>query len=102
MPCCSMRSQLSRGVMQGLVLVCRPFLEESGCRIFPPEVSSKSLFEGASKEHGGPGVLLLPAVEIAMAVFARAAQVLTDLGVAKGGHEATFGSARPPAPSSVH
>src|SRR6476659_3106865 len=54
-------------VMQGLVLVCRPFLEQSRCRIFTPKIGSQGLFEDAPEEHSGPGVFLLPAVEVAMA-----------------------------------
>src|SRR4029077_9212355 len=47
------------------------------------------LFEGSTEEHGGPGVLLPPAVEIAMLVASRAGKVLADLGVAID-HDATL------------
>ena len=46
------------------------------------EQSCQGLFEAASEKHGGPNVFLLPAIEIAMPVAARAGQVLRNLGVA--------------------
>jgi hypothetical protein len=36
------------------------------------------LFEAAAEQHGGPDIFLLPAIEIAMAITARAGQVLGD------------------------
>src|SRR6516164_11265286 len=61
-----------------------PFAEEHGRRIFALEVGRESLFEGPAKEHRGPGVFLAPAIEVAMAVTTRTAQILADLGVAVG------------------
>jgi hypothetical protein len=40
------------------------------------------LFEGSAEEHGGPGILLPPAVEITMPIASRAGEVVADLGVA--------------------
>ena len=59
-----------------------PFLEQ--CRRAVPllEVSAESLLKAAAKDHGRPSVLLAPAIEIAVAIAARAAQVMADLGVA--------------------
>src|SRR5213078_2587963 len=79
------------GVVQRLLLVLRPFAVKSyGC-IFLSEVGAECLFEGAPEEHGGPGVLLLPAVEITMTIPARAAQIMADLTVAVG-HDAALAS----------
>ena len=66
----------------------RPFPVEHRGGILPLEVGSHGLLERPAKQHGGPGVLLLPAVEVAMLVAARAGQILADLGVAVG-HEDT-------------
>ncbi len=48
------------------------------------EQSGYGLFEAAAEKHGGPDIFFLPAIEIAMAITARAGQVLGDLGVAVG------------------
>src|SRR5208283_2711222 len=65
--------------------------------IFVAEQSRHRLFEAAAEEHGGSDIFFLPAIEIAMAITARASQVLGDLGVAVG-HRATL-SFRVPLPS---
>src|ERR1017187_5448649 len=58
-----------------------PLLKQ-GCRwVLMAEQSRHGLFEAAAEEHGSPGIFFLPAIEIAMAVTARAGQVLGDLGV---------------------
>ena len=41
-----------------------------------------SLLESPAKQHRGPYIFFLPAVEIAVAVTSRAGQILRDLGVA--------------------
>ena len=70
--------------MQALVLTRRPFGEQDCPGIFPAEKGTQSLFEGAAEQHRGPGVLLLPAIEIAVPIPPRAGEVLADLGVAVG------------------
>jgi hypothetical protein len=77
------------GVVERLVLICSPFAVEGHGRVFAAEVGTQCLFKGPTEEHRGARVFLLPAVEITMAVAARAAQVMRDLGVAVG-HEAAF------------
>src|SRR5208337_1616518 len=74
--------------LQALILRSRPFMKEDGARVFSSEVGPQSQFEGTAEEHRCPGVFLLPAVEIAMAIAPWAGQVVADLGVAVG-HQAT-------------
>src|ERR1039458_9056885 len=64
------------------VLTWRPLLKQDSRRIFVAEQSRHRLFEAAAEKHGGAGVFFLPAIEIAVAITARAGQVLGDLGVA--------------------
>ncbi len=60
------------GVGQTHVLARGPLLEQHSRWVFMAEEGSHGLFEGTTKEHGGARVFLLPAVEIAMAITARA------------------------------
>jgi hypothetical protein len=76
------------GIMKISFSIRGPFPVEHGGGILPLEICAHGLFEGPAKHHCGPSVLLLPAVEVAMLVAARAGQVLADLGIAVG-HEAT-------------
>src|ERR1019366_6096932 len=69
-------------VGQPEVLAWRPLLEQYCCWVFVTEQSCHRLLEAAAEQHGGPGVFLLPAIEIAMAITARTGQVLGNLGVA--------------------
>ena len=75
------------GIAQRLLLILRPLPIESHSRIFLAEVRPEGLLEAAPEEHGGAGVFLLPAVEITMAITARAAQIMAELAVAVG-HDA--------------
>src|ERR1019366_6221735 len=75
-------------VRQLQVLTRCPLLKQNGRWIFATEQSRHRLFEAAAEEHGGANILLLPAIEVAMAVTARAGQVLGDLGVAVVHHDA--------------
>src|SRR5207249_7610766 len=65
-----------------MVLAGSPFPKQDGRCIFVEEVGSQGAFEGSPEEHGGPGVFLLPAVEVAITIAAGAGQVLGNLGVA--------------------
>src|SRR5580704_15902801 len=87
--------------MQNLILALGPFGEQGSRGIFTTEVSAQGAFEGPAKQHGRTSVLLLPAIEVAMPIAARAGQVLADLGVAIG-HQATCGSSRFSGESSFH
>src|SRR5271166_6609709 len=58
-----------------------PLFEQRSRWVFVTKQGSQCLFEAAAEEHGGAGVFLLPAIEVAMAITARAGQVLGDLGV---------------------
>ena len=70
------------GILQTLVLTGRPLTKQDGGRVFAEEVGRQGLFEGSAEEHGGPGILLPPAVKVAMSIATRAGEVLADLGVA--------------------
>src|SRR5436190_20313951 len=81
-----------------------PLLKQGSRCVLAQEIGGQSALKGASEEHGCPGVFLLPTVERAMAVSARAGQVVADLGVAVG-HRATpelFGFCAVTADSSSH
>src|SRR6266852_7274442 len=71
-----------------MVLASLPFAKQDGRCIFVEEVGSQGPLEGSPEEHGGPGVFLLPAVEVAITIATGAGQVMADLGVAVG-HGAT-------------
>ena len=75
-------------------LAGRPLLEQDYRWIFVAEQGRHRLLEAATEQHGGANVLLLPAIEVAMAVTARAGQVLRDLGVAVIHHDALCFSAQ--------
>src|SRR5436305_1531803 len=66
-------------VLELLILIELPFLKQGRRRVLPQKVGGQSAFKGGSEEHGGPGVFLFPAIEITMAVAARADQILADL-----------------------
>src|ERR1017187_1422667 len=75
-------------VRQLQVLTRRPLLIQNGRGILVTEESCHSLREAAAEEHGGPNIFFLPAIQIAMAITARAGQVLGNLGVAVIHHDA--------------
>src|SRR5579871_6474903 len=72
------------GIFHFRVAVSTPFLEQSRGAVFSGEEGQQGLFEGPTKQERGSLVLLAPTVQIAVAVGSRAAQVLSDLGVAIG------------------
>ena len=84
---------VSVGVVQVLALAGRPLSEQDRSGIFSAKEGAQGSFEGAAEQHRCPGVLLLPAIEIAMPIPPRAGEVLADLGVAVG-HQATCGLSR--------
>src|SRR5258708_1365721 len=62
--------------------VSLPFLEQHRATILFAEVSSQSVLKAAAKSHRSASFLLPPAVEIAVTIAARAAEILADLRVA--------------------
>src|SRR5439155_27165871 len=78
-------------VFELLILIELPFLKQSSRRVLAQKEGGQSPFKGATEQHGGPSVFLLPAIEITMTVAARAGEVLADLGIAVD-HEATSDS----------
>src|SRR5438309_6231119 len=78
-------------VLKLLILRELPFLKQGSRRVLAQKEGGQSAFKGAPEEHGGPGVFLLPAIEITMTITARAGEVLAELGVAID-HEATSDS----------
>src|SRR6266536_2678257 len=75
-------------VLEFLILIELPFLKQGDRRVLMEEIRAESAFKGAAEEHGCPAVLLLPTIEIAMTIAARAGQILADLGIAVY-HQAT-------------
>ena len=91
MPCCCRSGPTYRRSSTAGLDSCRLSTHETGrLRYFTQEVGGQSPLEGSPEEHGGAGVLLLPAIEVAMAISPRAGQVLADLGIAVG-HGVTSG-----------
>src|SRR5216683_3999177 len=67
---------------KGSIAVCIPFLEKHCCAILLAKVGTESFFKAATKDHRCSCLFFPPAIQIAVAIAARAAQVLTDLRVA--------------------
>src|SRR5205814_2684643 len=83
--------RIAMRVLELLILIELPFLKQGSRCVLAQKNGGQSAFKSAPEEHGGPGVFLFPAIEIAMTVAARAGEVLADLGVAVD-HEATSDS----------
>src|SRR5438105_9602932 len=75
-------------IIELLILIELPFLKQGSRGILAQEIGGQRAFEGTPEEHGCTRVFLLPAIQITMAVAARAGEVLADLGVAID-HQAT-------------
>ena len=75
-------------ILELAVLVGGPFAKQHRSGVVSSEVGGQGLLEGTTEQHRCPGVFLFPAVQVAIPVAARAAEVLADLGVAVG-HQAT-------------
>jgi hypothetical protein len=71
------------------VLAHAPLLEQHSRRVFTAKKGGDGLFECSAEEHGGARVFLLPSIKVAVSVTARAAKVLTDLGVGVGHRDAS-------------
>src|SRR4029077_14982413 len=70
------------GKMETGFAVRGPLPVENRSGILPLEIGTYSLLKCPPEHHGCPGIFLLPAIEVAMFVAARAGQILADLGVA--------------------
>src|ERR1700732_1352360 len=73
---------ISFGVFKRNIAESAPFLEEHRCGIFPLEVGTESFFKTAAERHCSARFFLPPAIQIAIAVAPRTAQVLANLTVA--------------------
>src|SRR5207302_6518902 len=69
-------------VLKQRIAIGFPLLKECGTTIFFSEVSSQGILKAPAEDHGRTSFLLLPAVQIAIPIAARAPEILTDLGVA--------------------
>src|SRR5258707_9440064 len=67
---------------EGRFTISIPFLEQHSAAILFAEVRSQSILKAAPKSHGRASFLVTPAIEVAIPVAARAAEVLADLRVA--------------------
>src|SRR6266446_802732 len=70
---------LSFAVFKRSIAICIPFLEKHGSAILFTKVGTKSLFKTATEDHRCPGLLFPPAIQIAVAIAARAAKILANL-----------------------
>src|SRR5437867_1711325 len=75
-------------VLELLILIELPCLKQGSRCVLVEKVGGQSPLKGATEEHGCPGVLLLPSIQITMTVAARTGEVLADLGIAVD-HQAT-------------
>src|SRR6267154_3861223 len=66
-----------------------PLLVENSRRVFVAKKGSNGLFEGSAKEHGSARIFLLPTIQVPVPVTARAAEVLTNLRIGVGHHDAS-------------
>src|SRR5712664_1386134 len=67
---------------KGSITVRLPFLEQHSATILFAEVSSQSILKAAAESHSRARFLFTPAIEVAIAIAARAAEILADLRVA--------------------
>src|SRR5882724_7693767 len=73
---------LSFAVFKRSIAVCIPFLKKYGSAILLTEVGTKSLFKAATEDHRCPRLFFPPAIQVTVAITARAAKILANLGVA--------------------
>src|ERR1700682_5607529 len=73
---------LSLFVFERSLAVSLPFLEQHRAAILFAEVSSQSVLKTAAKSHSRASFFFPPAIEVAVTIAARAAEVLADLRVA--------------------
>src|SRR6266404_3423516 len=73
---------LSFAVFKRSITVRFPFLEKRSSAIVLTKVGAESFLKAAPEDHRCPRLLFPPPIQVAVAIAARAAQVLTDLRVA--------------------
>src|ERR1700722_16995341 len=61
-----------------------PFLEENCGRVLSAEISAEGSFKATAEDHRCARIFFPPAIQIAVAIAARATKVLTNLRVAVG------------------
>jgi len=66
---------LSLFVRKRSIAESTPLPKECRATIVTAEIGLQRFFKAAAEDHGGPGLLFAPAVQVAMAIAARAAQV---------------------------
>src|SRR6266404_5331942 len=74
--------RLSLSVFKRTITICLPFFEKHSSAILLRKVGTKSLFKAPTEDHRCSGLFFTPAIQVAVAIAARAAQVLADLRVA--------------------
>src|SRR6266705_4633680 len=77
---------LSFAVFKWSIAVRFPFLEKHSSAILLTKVGPKSFFKAATEDHRCPCLFFPPAIQIAVAVAARAAKILANLRVAIDHH----------------
>src|SRR5258708_29819182 len=61
------------------IAVGTPFLEQGRTAILSTKVCAQGVLKAAAESHGRAGFLFPPAVEVAVAVAARASEIVADL-----------------------
>src|SRR5271157_6262044 len=72
------------GVLEWGVSILLPLFEKDGRAILFPEIGRQGGLKASPEDHGGPGIFLPPAIEVAVTVAPWAAQILGELCVAIG------------------
>src|SRR5260370_41199355 len=78
--------RLAFAVFKRSITVRIPFFEKRSSTILLTKVGTQSFFKAATEDHRCSCLFFPPAIQIAVAIAARAAQVLTDLRVAIDHH----------------
>ena len=71
-------------VLKGSISKSAPFLEQRCTAILFAKQGGQSSFKATAKDYRRPCLLFLPSIQIPVPLAARAAEVVADLGVAKG------------------
>src|SRR6266852_6895418 len=77
---------LSFAVFKWSIAVRIPFLEKHSSAILVTKVGPKSFFKAATEDHRCPGFFFSPAIQVTIAIAARAAKILANLCVAIDHH----------------
>src|SRR6266481_235443 len=73
---------LSFAVFKRSIAVCFPFLEKHSSAVLFTKVGTQSFFKAAAEDHRSSSLFLPPAIQVTVAVAARAAKILANLCVA--------------------